>query len=270
MAKVSITIDGHPIEVEEDSFALQAAEELGISIPTLCYYPHITPYAACRICSVEARDDKGWSKIVTACNYPTWKGLQIYTDTPRVINARRINLEMLMSRCAPLPVLQQLAEQAGIKEPRWGYGTDTCIKCGLCVRICDEMVGAHPKLAPVSTTTDGVYLAGGCQGPKDIPDTVAQGSAAAGQVLKILNQGELFLDAAYAAILEEYCSGCKICNGLCPYNAITFEDEKKISLVNEALCKACGTCAAACPSGAIIARHFTDEQIYAQIEGILA
>ena len=131
-------------------------------------------------------------------------------------------------------------------------------------------IEAHPKLAPVSTTTDGIYLAGVCQGPKDIPDAVAQGNAAAGQVVKILNQGELFLDAAYAIIQEEYCSGCKMCNGLCPYNAITYDEEKEISVVNSALCKACGTCAAACPSGAIVARHFTDEQVYAQIEGILA
>ena len=131
-------------------------------------------------------------------------------------------------------------------------------------------IEAHPKLAPVSTTTDGVYLAGACQGPKDIPDTVAQGNAAAGQVLKILNQGELFLDAAYAVIQEEFCSGCKLCNGLCPYSAIEFDEEKEISIIYSALCKACGTCAAACPSGAIVARHFTDEQIYAQIEGILA
>lgn len=131
-------------------------------------------------------------------------------------------------------------------------------------------IEAHPKLAPVSTTTDGIYLAGVCQGPKDVPDAVAQGNAAAGQVLRILNQGELMMDAAYAEVREEYCGGCRICNGLCPYNAISFDEEKKISNVNAALCKACGTCVAACPSGAIVARHFTDEQIYAQIEGILA
>jgi len=131
-------------------------------------------------------------------------------------------------------------------------------------------IEAHPKLAPVSTTTDGVYLAGVCQGPKDIPDSVAQGTAAAGQVLKLFGQGELLMDAAYAVITEELCSGCRICNGLCPYTAISFDEEKKVSVVNSALCKACGTCVAACPSGAIEARHFTDDQIYAQIEGILA
>lgn len=131
-------------------------------------------------------------------------------------------------------------------------------------------IEAHPKLGPVSTTTDGIFLAGVCQSPKDIPDTVAQAGAAAAHAMKLMNQGEVQMDGAYAEIHEEFCSGCKICNGLCPYNAITFEEEKKVSYINPALCKACGTCVAACPSGAIEARHFTDDQIYAQIEGILS
>ena len=88
--------------------------------------------------------------------------------------------------------------------------------------------------------------------------------------MKLMCQGEIFMDAAYAEIREEYCSGCKMCNDLCPYTAISFDEEKKVSVVNAALCKACGTCVAACPSGAIRAHHFTDEQIYAQIEGMLA
>ena len=131
-------------------------------------------------------------------------------------------------------------------------------------------IEAHPKLAPVSTTTEGVFLAGVCQGAKDIPDTVAQAGAAAAQAMKLMNAGEIMMDAAYAEITEELCSGCRICNGLCPYNAISFKEEEKISYVNPAMCKACGTCVAACPSGAIKGRHFTDEQIFAQIEGILA
>jgi heterodisulfide reductase subunit A len=584
MAKVNLTIDGRSIDVEEGTYVLQAAEQLGIEIPTLCYYPLMVPYAACRICVVEARNARGWTKIVTACNYPVWEGLQIHTDTPRVHNARRVNLEMLLSRCKPVPVLQRLADKFGITEPRWGYGTDSCIKCGLCVRICDEVVGAHalafadrgihreittpfklqsedcilcgacarycptghikmtdiedrvlhselllgpnaairlpfrqaipnvprihtnqcihmktggcmlcakvcpkecidfedsdqiedveigaivvatgfqdfdptplkqygygkypnvltavefeqmnnaasptggrivmedgqeprsiavlhcigsrddhyhpycsrvccmyalkfshlvkektsaevhqlyidmrspgkgyeefyrrilrenvhvvrgkaaeihpsldghlqegaltvccedtligkfiqipvdmvilctaleaqsdaaqlgrklsistgsdgwfieahPKLAPVSTTTDGVFLAGACQGPKDIPDSVAQGTAAALHVVRLFNLGEVELDGAVAEIFEEVCGGCRICNGLCPYSAISFDEAQNISAVNPALCKACGTCVAACPSGAIKGLHFTDEQLYAQIEAILA
>jgi heterodisulfide reductase subunit A len=130
-------------------------------------------------------------------------------------------------------------------------------------------IEAHPKLAPVSTTTDGVFLAGVCQGPKDIPDTVAQGAAAAAQAMKLMCQGEILMDAAYAEVQEQFCSGCRICNDLCSYTAITYDAEKKVSIINSALCKACGTCVAACPSAAIKARHFTDEQIYAQIEGML-
>ncbi len=582
MAKIKI--NNQPIEVEDGSFILEAARSLGIEIPTLCYYPFMTPYAACRICAVEAGDGRGWTKIVTACNYPAWDGLEIQTATPRVLNARRINLEMILSRCAPAPVLQKLADDLGIKKPRWEVGDDTCILCGLCVRVCDDIVGAHalsfgergiyrkvttpfneqsgdcilcgacakvcptghiameeihnreivhkdislgpntaislqfrqavpnvprinpehcihfktggcevcskvcpkdcinydekdsieefdigavimatgfdnfdptpmtqygygkypnvitaeefemmnnaagptggkivmengqepraigilhcigsrdqnyhkycsrvccmyafkfshlvkektkaevyqfyidirsfgkgyeefyqrilnedvnvirgkgaevipsgfrrgeegplliqcedtlvgkfreipvdmvilctalearsdakevgrkfnistgadgwyieahPKLGPVSTTTDGVFLAGACQSAKDIPDSVAQGGAASSHAMKLLCQGEIMMDAAYAVIKEENCSGCKICNDLCPYTAIEFIINKKVSSVNSALCKACGTCVAACPSGAIVARHFTDDQIYAQIEGML-
>lgn len=127
----------------------------------------------------------------------------------------------------------------------------------------------HPKLAPVETTTDGVFLAGCCQAPKDIPDTVAQGSAAAAQALSLILRGETTLSGACAVINDELCSGCRICNDLCPYTAITYDKEKKVSEINESLCKACGTCVAACPSGAIKGKHFTREQILSQIEGVL-
>jgi heterodisulfide reductase subunit A len=127
-----------------------------------------------------------------------------------------------------------------------------------------------PKLGPVSTTTDGVFLAGACQGPKDIPDSVAQGGAAAAHAMSLMIRGEIEMDGAYAAIDEETCSGCRMCNDLCPYSAITYDEARKISAVNPALCKACGTCAAGCPSNAIRALHYTDDQIYAEIEGILS
>jgi heterodisulfide reductase subunit A len=127
----------------------------------------------------------------------------------------------------------------------------------------------HPKLDPIATTTEGVFIAGCCQGPKDIPDTVAQASAAAARVLSMISKGTVDIEAATSVIEEEICSGCKTCIGLCSYNAISFDENKKVSVINEALCKGCGTCAAACPSGAINSRHFTKEQIMAQIEGAL-
>jgi len=128
----------------------------------------------------------------------------------------------------------------------------------------------HPKLDPVATTTDGVFVAGCCQGPKDIPDTVAQASAAAARVLAMINKGSVIIESATAVVDEEHCAGCKICIDLCPYKAITFDEEKKVASINEALCKGCGTCVAACPSGAIKGRHFTTEQIISEIEGVLA
>lgn len=127
----------------------------------------------------------------------------------------------------------------------------------------------HPKLAPVSTFTDGIFIAGACQGPKDIPDTVAQAGAAAAEALALICAGTIELEPNTASIIEEFCSGCKSCLSLCPYSAITFNDESKKAYINEALCKGCGTCAASCPSGSIIQNLFEDEQIYGEIEGLL-
>ncbi len=127
----------------------------------------------------------------------------------------------------------------------------------------------HPKLGPVETPTDGVFLAGTCSGPMDIPETVAQGSGAAAQVLSLFQRGNVELEANYAVIQEDLCSGCKTCLDICPFGAISFDDAKDVSVINEALCKGCGTCAAACPSGAILSRHFTTEQVLAEIEGVL-
>ena len=128
----------------------------------------------------------------------------------------------------------------------------------------------HPKLAPVSTASDGIFIAGACQGPKDIPDSVAQGAAAAANALSLIDRKEVTLEPTIAFIDEKQCSGCKICIGLCPYNAISFDETKKVSVVNDALCKGCGVCVAACPSSAIKQRNFTDDQILAEVEAICA
>jgi heterodisulfide reductase subunit A len=129
-------------------------------------------------------------------------------------------------------------------------------------------IESHPKLEPVATTTDGVFIAGTCVAPKDIPDTVAQARAASARILARIAKGQIEVDAVYAEVNEDVCSGCRICNVMCPYSAIEFDEEKKKSHVISALCKACGVCVAACPSGAIKGRHFTDQQVLAQIEGI--
>ncbi|MEE9582869.1 MAG: FAD-dependent oxidoreductase [Acidimicrobiia bacterium] len=128
----------------------------------------------------------------------------------------------------------------------------------------------HPKLDPVGTTTDGVYIGGCSQGPKDIPDTVAQAQAAAARILSLIGQGEVMIDPIRAVVDEKLCGGCKTCVGLCPYLAISFDHEEEVARVNEALCKGCGTCVAACPASAITGAGFTDAQILAELEGVLA
>ncbi|MDR5695176.1 MAG: CoB--CoM heterodisulfide reductase iron-sulfur subunit A family protein [Armatimonadota bacterium] len=128
----------------------------------------------------------------------------------------------------------------------------------------------HPKLAPVNTFTDGIFLAGACQGPKDIPDTVAQAGAAAAEALALIDAGYVELEPNTAYVVEEACSGCKTCIPLCPYNAISFLEEKKKATINEVLCKGCGACVAACPSASIKQNLFEDEMIFAEIEGVLA
>ncbi len=131
------------------------------------------------------------------------------------------------------------------------------------------LIERHPKLDPVATMTEGIFIAGCVQGPKDIPASVAQGAAAAARVLGRIQQKEIALEPVRASVNQDQCSGCRICNNLCPFNAITFIEDRMVSEVNPALCQGCGTCVAACPAGAISGTVFSNEQVLAQIEGLL-
>jgi heterodisulfide reductase subunit A len=127
----------------------------------------------------------------------------------------------------------------------------------------------HPKLGPVSTATDGVFLAGACQGPKDIPDAVSHAAGAAGQALALATRGKVEIPSTISWIDPNICAGCQACIDLCPYSAIEFDARRRVSVINEALCKGCGSCAGHCPSGAAQINHFTGKQIFAEIEGVL-
>jgi heterodisulfide reductase subunit A len=128
---------------------------------------------------------------------------------------------------------------------------------------------AHPKLRPVDTNLEGVYLAGCAQGPKDIPDTVAQAKGAASSAIALLNKGKVKVDPIVAEIKEEACSSCHICEALCPYQALVYDEQKHVMTVNQILCKGCGVCPSACPSAAISLRHYTSVQIDAQLDALL-
>lgn len=151
----------------------------------------------------------------------------------------------------------------GHKDSREVAHTVGVSKCG-----DDFFIEKHPKLDPVATTTDGVYIVGSCQSPKDIPDSISQAKAASARVLSTIARGKVEVELTTAVVNEEICCGCQTCISVCPYSAISFKEDLKVSTVNEILCKGCGTCASACPTGAIKTRHFTDLQILSQIEGL--
>jgi len=128
----------------------------------------------------------------------------------------------------------------------------------------------HPKLEPVSTLTDGIFIAGCCQYPKDIPDTVAQAGAAAAGALALVDNATVKVEPTISYIDPEKCSGCHICVGLCPHVAIQYNEEKKVAEVITAACKGCGVCVAACGSNVPQQRGYLDNQIFAEIEGAMA
>jgi heterodisulfide reductase subunit A len=138
------------------------------------------------------------------------------------------------------------------------------------------LLEAHPKLKPLESAMAGVFLAGACQGPKDIPDTVAQASGAAAKAMDLLSQGEIELEPLKAIVDEELCSGCKICVSICPFLAIEMKTdivdgkERPRAEVIEAVCQGCGLCGSACPTGAIKIQQYNNKQVMTQVEAALA
>jgi len=128
----------------------------------------------------------------------------------------------------------------------------------------------HKKIDSITTPIEGVLVIGSANYPKDITNSIIDGSAAAGTISSKLRPGEkLLVETLISTIDEEKCSGCKTCISICPYKAIGFDSEKGVSVINEILCRGCGTCVVACPSNAITARHFEDNTILAELGGLL-
>jgi heterodisulfide reductase subunit A len=195
------------------------------------------------------------AEVTDAARQPGEEGkLIVQAEDTLIGKQRRIPVDMviLMAGLEPRHDAVEVSHQFGIGCSEAGFFTER-----------------HPKLDPVATMSDGVFIAGTCQGPKDIPDSVGQGAAAAARVLTLIGQGEVEIEPIRASIDEERCSGCRICNNLCPYGAIDFLADLGVSRVNPALCKGCGTCVAACPSQVINGQHYTFDSLMSQIEGIL-
>jgi heterodisulfide reductase subunit A len=195
------------------------------------------------------------AEVTDAARTPEEEGkLIVQVEDTLIGKQRRIPVDMVILSAAiePRHDAQEVAKRFGIacSANNW-------------------FIEKHPKLDPISTMTEGIFIAGCVQGPKDIPATVAQGAAAAARVLARISQGEISLEPVRASVIEEQCSGCRICNDLCPFNAIIFHEDRMVTEINPALCQGCGTCVAACPAGAITGTGFSNEQIFAQIDGLL-
>lgn len=195
------------------------------------------------------------AEITDAARKPGEEGkLIVQAEDTFIGKQRRIPVDMVILSAAlePRHDSKEVGHQFGISCSANGFFTEK-----------------HPKLDPVATMTEGIYIAGCAQGPKDIPASVAQGAAASARVLGKIQAGELALEPVRASVNQELCSGCRICNNQCPFNAILFHEDRKVSEINPALCQGCGTCVAACPSSAISGTQFSNEQIEAQLQGLL-
>lgn len=195
------------------------------------------------------------AEVTNAARYDREKGkLIVQVEDTLAGKQRRIPVDMviLSSGLQPRQDAKEVGKMFGISCSTDGWFTEK-----------------HPKLDPVATMTEGIYIVGCAQGPKDIPSSVAQGAAASARVLDKILQKEVALEPIKATVDQEACSGCRICNSMCPFNAIAFLEDRMVTEINPALCQGCGTCVAACPAGAISGTGFSDEQIIAQIDGLL-
>lgn len=139
---ISFMMDGQPVEGKEGGNLLEVALDAGIEIPHLCYHESVKPYGACRLCLVEVFRN-GRSRMTTACTYPVQNGIEVHTGTEKVLRARRMIMELILAMCPGDKKIQQMAREMNVEEVRFKKEEKDCILCGLCARVCDEVVGAH-------------------------------------------------------------------------------------------------------------------------------
>lgn len=196
MTKLKLLIDDHQIETEATITILDAARSAGIYIPTLCHHPSLEPYGSCRLCTVEI-EKNGRKRFVTACNYPVEDGLKVLTLSPEVLVIRKMIAELLIARCPGEKIVQDLARGYGISRPRFKSDEEKCVLCGLCSRVCDELVGVS--------------------------------------AINFQNRGtERDVGTPYGELSED-CIGCGACALVCPTNAVS--EQRGIFPVTSKDCK---------------------------------
>jgi len=153
MGDIALEIDGKVLKAKEGMTVLEVVQDAGIHIPTLCYHEALEPFGACRLCTVEIMS-RGRSRLLTACTYPAEDGLVVKTDSPKVMKTRKMVIELMLTRCPNVKIIQNLAREYGIEKPRFKKLKDEdCILCGLCSRICQERMG----VSAISFVGRGIY-----------------------------------------------------------------------------------------------------------------
>jgi heterodisulfide reductase subunit A len=191
------------------------------------------------------------------------KGDQLVVKGMDTLSGRQVEIKtdmvVLASAMKPMREIEKLYQQLGVAYDQYGWLSES-----------------HPKLKPIETTNAGIFLAGACQAPRDIPDAVAQASGAASKVLGLFSQPELEKEPLIARINEATCNACEMCVKACPYGAIAMTELKdrkgnvikKIAKANEGLCQGCGVCVAVCPSHSPDLAGITDEQVFAELNSL--
>lgn len=260
--QVSLTIDGRAVLALEGSYVLQAARAAGIDIPALCDHPALEPVGSCRACMVEVAhpDGRGGTGLVTACVYPVVDGLRVWTNSPRVRDARRQVFALLAARCPESATIQNLARQYGCstQQLRTDLDADNCILCGLCTRICETYAtAAIATLQRGTTKTIGTFAGTPpeeCVGCGACAWVCPTGTIASERTDDDYRIWDRVFPTTVVTVDRTRCFGCGCCEEACPFSVprvVLDAADCFIAAIPQAYCRGCGACIGACPSGAI-------------------
>ncbi|MFH1732663.1 MAG: FAD-dependent oxidoreductase [Planctomycetota bacterium] len=256
---VNITVNDQPVTVEQGKTILEVCDDLGIKIPTLCYHKSLLPYGACRLCLVEAGTEKRM-KTTASCTYRVEDGLVVRTDTDRVLKTRRIMAELLLARCPNSQKVRDIAAEIGVTETRFPKKDEDCILCGLCVRVCAEMMksgaidfsgrGDTRAVGPAYDKKSPICMAcGACEvvcptaavhlndvsvhEPRPVPAEYDAGLVSRGAIYIPFQQAIPKVPVIDREVCMHFRKGpeadaCKSCQNFCPAGAIDYAQEDEV------------------------------------------
>ncbi len=207
---VTLTIDGREIQAKEGTTVLAVAREHGIEVPALCYHDAVSASGACRLCMVEATTQSGRTRLVASCLYPVEEGLSVESAPPNVVLLRKMAMELLLARCPNSEPVKELARSLGVESTDFTLDDEDCVLCGLCVRVCQEVVGVS--------------------------------------AISLVGRGNQRKVAPPFNEPSEVCIGCGACAQICPVDTIKIEDVGDTRIIRnwnaEFKLKQCGSCGA--------------------------